>query len=149
LIIVAGTMLALTAPGCHRDREGLREWTADDHDRTDDPSGAGATRPARAPANVAPHANAQAAPPGSGNAPGMQPPGAAANDLAALVDVTWRTQCALCHGTSGKGDGPQGPLLHASDLTAAEFQSKISDEQMAQSITQGKNRMPKFDLPPE
>jgi cytochrome c oxidase cbb3-type subunit 3 len=50
---------------------------------------------------------------------------------------------------SGKGDGPQGPLLHASDLTAAEFQSKTSDDQMAQSITQGKNRMPKFDLPPE
>ena len=113
--------------GCNRAPSDLREWKPDDHDRTDEtPKGRGATA---------------AAPSGT--------PAASANPTATLVDVTWRTQCSLCHGLAGRGDGPQGPLLHAPNLTLAAWQDKVTDDQIASTISTGKNRMPKFDFPPE
>ena len=69
--------------------------------------------------------------------------------MAALVELAWRNQCAACHGPRGRGDGPQGPMLHAPDLTSAEWQAKVTDEQIKQVVMNGKNRMPKFELPPE
>ena len=65
----------------------------------------------------------------------------------ALVEITWRNQCASCHGAGGHGDGPQGPMFKASDLSRAEWQDKIKDEEIAAVITAGKGRMPKFELP--
>jgi mono/diheme cytochrome c family protein len=67
----------------------------------------------------------------------------------ALVEIAWRQQCATCHGPSGKGDGPQGPMFKAQDLSNPAFQDKIKDEEIATSIQNGKGRMPKFDLPPD
>jgi mono/diheme cytochrome c family protein len=64
-----------------------------------------------------------------------------------LVEVTWRNQCAQCHGPVGRGDGPQGQLVHAPDLTKADWQEKTTDVQIARTITTGKNRMPRFELP--
>jgi len=40
-------------------------------------------------------------------------------------------------------------MVHATNLTLAEWQSKVTDEQIAEAIRNGKNRMPKFDFPPE
>lgn len=67
--------------------------------------------------------------------------------MVTLAEVTWRTQCAPCHGLLGRGDGPQGAFVHAPDLTLPDWQSKVSDAQIATIITTGKNRMPKFDFP--
>jgi cytochrome c oxidase cbb3-type subunit 3 len=64
-----------------------------------------------------------------------------------IVEATWRQQCATCHGTSGKGDGPQGPMFKAADLSREDWQSKAKDEDIAAAIKNGKGRMPKFDLP--
>ena len=61
----------------------------------------------------------------------------------ALVEITWRNQCASCHGMSGKGDGPQGAMFKPPDLT----QSKSDDEALLATIKNGKGRMPKFDVP--
>jgi len=77
----------------------------------------------------------------------VPPASASANPTLTLVEVTWRNQCATCHGPLGKGDGPQGALLRAPDLTAADWQNKATDQQIAQVILNGKNRMPKFELP--
>jgi cytochrome c oxidase cbb3-type subunit 3 len=66
-----------------------------------------------------------------------------------LVEVTWRNQCAMCHGVLGRGDGPQGPMMHAPNLTLPEWQAKMTDQQIAEVIRNGKNRMPKFDFPPD
>jgi mono/diheme cytochrome c family protein len=66
-----------------------------------------------------------------------------------LVEATWRSQCASCHGNEGKGDGPQGPMFKAADLTRADWQAKVTDDQIGAAIAQGKGRMPRFDLPPE
>lgn len=67
----------------------------------------------------------------------------------ALVEITWRQQCASCHGPSGKGDGPQGPMFKAQDLSNPAVQDKLKDEDIAATIQNGKGRMPKFDLPPD
>ena len=67
------------------------EWTPADHDHSDDKQ------------NVA---------------SGAQVAGAAGKDdgSRALVEVTWRNQCATCHGALGHGDGPNGPMVRATDL---------------------------------
>jgi cytochrome c oxidase cbb3-type subunit 3 len=70
-----------------------------------------------------------------------------ATDIAQLVDLTWRQQCSGCHGASGRGDGQMGPMLQVRDLTAADWQSQVTNEQIAVTIKNGKNKMPKFDLP--
>jgi mono/diheme cytochrome c family protein len=98
----------------------VREWTPSDHDR--DPGS-----PAQAPSAAR---------------------GNPAEAQAQLVEVAWSRQCASCHGPEGRGDGPQGPMAGARDLTAAAFQSATPDEQMIRSIRGGKGRMPAFaDLP--
>ena len=38
-------------------------------------------------------------------------------------------------------------MVHAPNLTLAEWQAKVTDDQIAEVIRNGKNRMPKFDFP--
>lgn len=64
-----------------------------------------------------------------------------------LVDITWQNQCQSCHGPGGHGDGPQGPMLKATNLSQEDWQSKARDEDIVRAITQGKGKMPPFDLP--
>jgi mono/diheme cytochrome c family protein len=113
--------------GCEGAPPDRREWKASDHDRQEQASG----KSARPPQTV----------------PGPGP--SAANPTLTLVEVTWRNQCAVCHGVIGRGDGPQGPMVHAPNLTLPEWQAKATDEEIAHTILNGKNRMPKFEFPPE
>jgi len=126
--ILVGTLsAALFGASCNRAPADLREWKPDDHDRADE------------------NQKGRAAPPSK-----TQPSGSAsANPLVTLVEVTWRNQCGPCHGILGRGDGPQGPLLHAPDLTRPDWQGTVTDEQIAKTIATGKNRMPKFEFPPD
>lgn len=39
-------------------------------------------------------------------------------------------------------------MVKAPDLTRAAWQEKVTDEEIAQTIRNGRNGMPKFDLPP-
>lgn len=68
---------------------------------------------------------------------------------AGLVDLTWRNQCQSCHGPEGRGDGPQGAMFKAADLGREEWQAKVTDAEIGATITTGKGRMPKFELPDE
>jgi mono/diheme cytochrome c family protein len=111
---------------CSRAPADLREWKPDDHDRSEEN-----TKARAAPAKAQPSATASA------------------NPIVTLVEVTWRNQCAPCHGALGHGDGPQGPMVHAPNLTLPDWQAKVTDQQIAQVIVSGKNRMPKFDFPPD
>lgn len=47
--------------------------------------------------------------------------------------------CASCHGTGGKGDGPQGAALDPkpTDLTSAEFQTGAKDDYIHWRIKTG------------
>ena len=73
--------------------------------------------------------------------------GGAGGGVAMMVEVTWRNQCLTCHGPTGHGDGPQGAMFKAQDLSKAEWQDKVKDEEVALAIKNGKGRMPRFDLP--
>lgn len=108
--------------------DSLREWTPGDHHSSDDDKLA-----------------ARAAPAGPG---ASKPDGAGSvDDVQQLVDVAWRTQCASCHGSLGRGDGQLAPMLHPPDLTSSEWQARVTDGEMLAAIKNGKNRMPRFDLP--
>jgi mono/diheme cytochrome c family protein len=117
-------LLALVAAlaGCDPAPNDVREWTPAEHDQ---PAGAQNAPPPRA----------------SGSA-------RASNDED-LVELAWEKSCVNCHGPRGRGDGPQGPMLRAPDLTRAEWQDRVSDAEMAETIRKGRNKMPSFALPPQ
>ena len=110
-------LILLLASGCDRPpaSDGVKEWTPADHDGE------------------------------KGSASGKQGARQAgdAGGAPAVVEITWRNQCASCHGIGGKGDGPQGAMFKPPDLT----QSKSDDATVLATIKNGKGRMPKFDLP--
>ena len=114
LLILA---LAGVAAACDRPpaSDGVKEWTPTDHDgeKSAGPNAKQGTRQA-------------------GDAGGAM----------AVVEITWRNQCATCHGIAGKGDGPQGAMFKPPDLT----QSKSDDATLLATIKNGKGRMPKFEL---
>jgi mono/diheme cytochrome c family protein len=127
-------LLAAAAAACDRppSADSLKEWTqADHHSSDDDKLGAGAG----------------AVTGGTGQVGRPAVGAAAGGDVAQLVDITWRQQCTTCHGPTGRGDGQMGPMVQAPDLTRADWQSKVSDVEMAATIKSGRNRMPSFSLP--
>lgn len=112
--------------GCDGSPSDLREWQKSDHRGS---SG-----------------QAQQAPPSRA---GASAESAQANQ-GSVVGVIWQAQCALCHGPSGQGNGPQGPMWNTPDLTAQAWQKETSDEEIASVIVNGRGSMPKFEgLSPE
>ena len=129
---LAFALLALSVAAAACDRppaaDGLREWTPADHDRNDEKEKSGA------------QGAGQRGPQGQGG-------GAGKNDQAVLIEATWKAQCLRCHGPIGHGDGPDGPMAKAPNLTSPDWQEKVQDADIAASILNGKGKMPKFDLP--
>ena len=107
---------------CNDTPADLRPWRASDHDHTANP-----------------------------NADQVQVTDAGSPESnAGLDDVTivaWQQNCTSCHGSLGRGDGPQGQLLHAADLSRPEWQASVTDQAIADTIRQGRGRMPGFNLP--
>jgi mono/diheme cytochrome c family protein len=112
-------VIALAA--CDPAPSDVREWTAADHDQ-----------PASVQSAAAPLPRASAR--------------AGGGDLD-LSEIAWERNCAVCHGRTGRGDGPQGPMMRAPDLTRADWQEKVSDQDIVETIRKGRNKMPAFDLP--
>ncbi|MGK4004776.1 cytochrome c [Sorangium sp. So ce1036] len=110
--------------GCNSGSGDVREWTPADHD----PPNPGQGQQAQG-GKVAPR------------------PAASSETDPGLIELAWQRNCATCHGATGRGDGPQGPMVRAPDLTDAAWQDRVADGQMAEVIRKGKNRMPPFDLP--
>ena len=102
----------------------LKEWSPNDHHSKDDNKFAGAQQPMG----------------GAGAPKGQQ-------NTEQLVELTWRSQCANCHGPIGKGDGQMGPMVQAPDLTSADLQAKFSDPELAAIIKNGRGKMPASGLP--
>ena len=124
-------VVAISLGGCEGppSAASLREWTPTDHHSTDDDK-------------LAAQGTQGAQERGGGTTRR-----GAAGDVAQLVDLTWKQQCTNCHGAGGKGDGQMGPMLKAPDLTRADWQKTVTDADLTATIKNGKNRMPKFDLP--
>jgi len=67
-----------------------------------------------------------------------------AQDAAGL----FKSKCAACHGADGTGSA-MGKKMGAHDFTTADVQG-MSDAQLTDIITNGKNKMPKYgSLPPD
>ncbi|MGA8149887.1 MAG: c-type cytochrome [Terriglobales bacterium] len=54
----------------------------------------------------------------------------------------FKSKCAACHGADGTGSAI-GKKMGAHDFTSADVQ-KMSDAELSDIITNGKNKMPKF-----
>jgi cytochrome c oxidase cbb3-type subunit 3 len=80
---------------------------------------------------------------------GAQTSGVTDDEDATLVSVTWRQNCARCHGMSGRGDGPEGRMVRAPDLTKADFQQRATDQEIANVIRKGRNKMPAYPSLPK
>ena len=62
----------------------------------------------------------------------------------------YRNKCEFCHGLRGDGKGPAAePLLgHPVDFTDSEFWQGDAENKIGETIKQGKEMMPAFDLAP-
>jgi mono/diheme cytochrome c family protein len=56
----------------------------------------------------------------------------------------FKGKCAACHGATGTGDTAMGKNMKLRDLGSDDVQ-KQSDDDLAGIITNGKNKMPKYD----
>lgn len=110
--------------GCDQAPDASREWTPADHDQQE-----------------------LAAKQQQGIQQGRAGPAGSAAQAAQLIEIAWMQNCAECHGARGQGDGPKGPMLKAPDLTSAEWQAKVKDEEIEEQILKGKGQMPAFPLP--
>ena len=115
--------MLLSACACNERPSDLRDWRPSDHDHTDNP---GSDQ-----VQVDPNDAGTAAPPG----------------LEDVTIVAWQQNCTPCHGQLGRGDGPRGPMVKATNLSDPAWQAAATDEQIARTIKLGKGAMPAFNLP--
>lgn len=83
---------------------------------------------------------------------GQVDPSAAGSAVPGLEDVTivaWSQNCTQCHGQLGRGDGPRGPMLKATNLSDPAWQQSVTDEQIAAAIKLGRGQMPSFKQLPD
>jgi mono/diheme cytochrome c family protein len=66
-----------------------------------------------------------------------------------VVFAAWKANCVTCHGMTGKGDGPQGPMMRPPDMTSPAWQRTRIESEMAHAIKNGRGRMPAFGHLPE
>ncbi len=59
-------------------------------------------------------------------------------------EATFKKNCVMCHGADGTGKTKMGLKVGAADLTSNDIQS-LSDEALAQTVHNGKGKMPAFD----
>lgn len=59
-------------------------------------------------------------------------------------ETVFKKNCVMCHGADGAGKTKMGLKLGAADLTSNDIQS-LSDEALAQTVRNGKGKMPSFD----
>ena len=110
LAVVIGC--AALALACNDTPADLRVWRVTDHDHTENPNAD----------------QVQVTDAGSGE------PGHGLDDV---TIVAWQQNCTSCHGPLGRGDGPQGQLVHASDLSRPDWQATVTDDAIASTIRQG------------
>ena len=62
----------------------------------------------------------------------------------AATATLYKTKCAICHGADGSGNTTKGKELKLKSLRSPEVQ-KMTDDQLFQAITKGKDKMPSFE----
>ncbi len=59
-------------------------------------------------------------------------------------EAGFKKNCVMCHGADGTGKTKMGQKLGAADLSSNDIQS-LSDEAIAQTVKNGKGKMPTFE----
>jgi cytochrome c6 len=76
----------------------------------------------------------------AGKSSGGQPSSTAARSAAEL----FTKNCASCHGKDGQAKTFKAKFNHARNLADSEWQGRVSDERIFNSITNGKGKMPAY-----
>ncbi|MBI4503813.1 MAG: c-type cytochrome [Gemmatimonadetes bacterium] len=60
--------------------------------------------------------------------------------------ATFETQCAACHGSRGRGDGPAASALNPrpANLTDVTRMARLSEDSLVQIVTTGRKAMPGY-----
>ena len=74
----------------------------------------------------------------------LNPDATAAHESTVGAAELFSRHCAKCHGKDGRAKGMKGKLSGARNLTDPEWQERVSDERIFNSINNGKGRMPAF-----
>jgi mono/diheme cytochrome c family protein len=74
-------------------------------------------------------------------------PVASSDSVLAKAKSNYEENCLMCHGESGKGDGPMASMLKSrpSDLTDTKKLGEMSDGEIFWIITKGEQPMPSFE----
>ena len=59
------------------------------------------------------------------------------------AEANYKAKCAGCHGPDGTGSTPAGKAMKVRDFHAPEVQ-KESEAELAEVISNGRNKMPKY-----
>jgi mono/diheme cytochrome c family protein len=118
-------LVLFSAFACNERPSDLRQWLPGDHDHTENPS-----------------SNQVQVDPNDAGAP-------AAPGLEDVTIVAWQQNCTPCHGELGRGDGPRGPMVKATNLSDPAWQNARTDEQIAAAIKLGRGQMPSFNQLPD
>jgi mono/diheme cytochrome c family protein len=66
------------------------------------------------------------------------------NEKPSPGESIYKAKCALCHGSDGTGKTTLGEQMKAADFHSREI-LKLTDAQLAEVVTHGKDNMPPFD----
>jgi cytochrome c5 len=94
--------------------------------------------------NAGQQAEAPAPAADQGATPAVADSGAAGEVSLALGKKVVEERCVLCHGADGKGDGPGAAALNPKprDWTESGYMESKTDDQLYESIYNGKSAMP-------
>ncbi len=139
--LLAMTLVVASLAACDKRPTDTRAWVPADHDQPPSPN------------QVAPPAESPPTPAGAAGAGGV-PANSVSQALAhrglnEQILQVWVERCTTCHGTIGRGDGPQARVVNARDLSDPVWQQATSDAKIEKSISKGRGMMPAFELPPE
>jgi mono/diheme cytochrome c family protein len=65
-------------------------------------------------------------------------------NAARTAAAIYSKECATCHGKDGQAKTFKAKFNHARNLTDAQWQGRVSDERIFNSINNGKGKMPAF-----
>lgn len=66
------------------------------------------------------------------------------SSYAASAPALFAKNCSSCHGKDGRAKTLKGKLKHARNLNDPEWQDRVSDERIFNSIMNGKGKMPAY-----
>ena len=56
----------------------------------------------------------------------------------------FKQNCVKCHGADGDGETAFGQIVGAADFTDSEWQERVNDKRLINSMTYGRGQMPPF-----